>query len=142
MAVAFGAIIIARLSSGGDAGGGGSLVAAGTTATPVVTASPAAGGATSGPSADGEPIRTLVPTEVEPSDSPAPSVAESPAPSAVPSASPEPAERPTTYRVRRGDTLSGIAAEFGTTVAALAALNDISDPSRLRAGQVLKLPQD
>ena len=55
--------------------------------------------------------------------------------------SPTPAEaNPATYKVKRGDTLSGIAARFGTTVKVLVELNDIKDPSKLRVGQVLKLP--
>ena len=42
--------------------------------------------------------------------------------------------------MKRGDTLSGIAATYGTTIKKLAALNHITDPSKLRVGQVLKLP--
>jgi LysM repeat protein len=42
--------------------------------------------------------------------------------------------------VRPGDSLTAIAARFGTTVAVLAELNGISDPARIRAGQVLQLP--
>lgn len=42
-----------------------------------------------------------------------------------------------TYRVVSGDTLSGIAARFGTTVAALASANRISNPDLIYAGQVL-----
>ena len=57
-------------------------------------------------------------------------------------AQPEPVERrpPTSYTVKRGDTLSGIAATYGTTIKKLAALNHIADPSKLHVGQVLKLP--
>ena len=44
-----------------------------------------------------------------------------------------------TYVVRRGDNLSQIARRFGTTVAALARLNGIANPSLIRAGQVLRL---
>ena len=44
------------------------------------------------------------------------------------------------YKVKSGDTLSGIAARFGTTVAVIKRLNNISDASRLRTGQVLRLP--
>jgi LysM repeat protein len=44
------------------------------------------------------------------------------------------------YTVRRGDTLAGIAARNGTTAAALAAANGISNPNRIRAGQVLTIP--
>jgi LysM repeat protein len=45
-----------------------------------------------------------------------------------------------TYRVRPGDTLSGIAGRYGTTVRELVRLNNIEDPSRIRIGLVLKLP--
>lgn len=44
-----------------------------------------------------------------------------------------------TYTVVSGDTLSGIAARYGTTVAALASLNGISNPNLIRVGQVLRL---
>lgn len=44
-----------------------------------------------------------------------------------------------TYTVQKGDTLSEIAATYGTTVADLAALNGISDPNMIIVGQVLKL---
>lgn len=39
--------------------------------------------------------------------------------------------------VRRGDTLTALAARYGTTVAALAKLNALADPDRIRAGQRL-----
>lgn len=46
------------------------------------------------------------------------------------------------YVVSAGDTLSGIAKTHGTTVAALAAENGISDPDRIIAGQTLTIPTD
>jgi len=46
---------------------------------------------------------------------------------------------PSTYTVVSGDTLSGIAARFGTTVAKLQALNGIKDPNLIHVGQVLKI---
>lgn len=46
-----------------------------------------------------------------------------------------------TYRVRRGDTLSSIAAAFGADVSTLARLNDIPNPDLIRAGRVLCLPE-
>ncbi len=42
-----------------------------------------------------------------------------------------------TYVVQSGDTLSGIAAELGTTVEDLAAANGIADPDLIYAGQTL-----
>lgn len=42
-----------------------------------------------------------------------------------------------TYTVKSGDTLSGIAAKFGTTYQAIAKANGISDPNRIYPGQVL-----
>jgi hypothetical protein len=45
-----------------------------------------------------------------------------------------------TYKVKSGDTLGEIAAAHGTTVTALASLNGISNPNRVAAGKVLRLP--
>ncbi len=45
----------------------------------------------------------------------------------------------TTYTVKSGDTLSGIAAKFGTTYQAIAAKNGISNPNVIYPGQVLKI---
>ena len=124
MAVAFAAILVARLSAddgstGTELGGGSSPAPA--SEQPVVAAEPSAA-----------PGRTLVPTEVEPSAEPAPTEEPSGAPTEAPEGE--------TYTVRSGDTLSGIAAEFGTTWQELAELNGIDDPSKLRVGQELKLP--
>ncbi|MEV8055143.1 GH25 family lysozyme [Streptomyces antimycoticus] len=45
----------------------------------------------------------------------------------------------TTYKVKSGDTLSGIAAKYGTTVAKLSKANGISNPNRIYAGQTLEI---
>jgi LysM repeat protein len=62
-----------------------------------------------------------------------PSRAAAPAtvPAVVPAAS---------YTVVQGDTVGRIATKYGTTVAALAAANGLTNPSFIRIGQVLKLP--
>lgn len=44
-----------------------------------------------------------------------------------------------TYTVQPGDTLSGIAGQFGTTWQNLAALNSLGNPNLLQVGQVLKV---
>lgn len=44
-----------------------------------------------------------------------------------------------TYTVVSGDTLSGIASRFGTTVAALVSLNGITNPNLIYPGQVLRV---
>ena len=56
----------------------------------------------------------------------------------APSAPATPA-KPATYTVQSGDTLSGIAAKYGTTYQALAALNGIANPNVIYPGQVLRL---
>ncbi|MBA4286406.1 MAG: hypothetical protein C0434_12850 [Xanthomonadaceae bacterium] len=45
-----------------------------------------------------------------------------------------------TYVVKSGDTLARIAAQYRTTVAALAAANGISNPNMIRVGQPLAIP--
>lgn len=60
-----------------------------------------------------------------------------PGTAAVPSL---PAPTGGTVQVAPGDTLSAIAAARGTTVAVLVALNHISNPDRIYAGQTLQLP--
>jgi membrane-bound lytic murein transglycosylase D len=44
------------------------------------------------------------------------------------------------HAIAPGDTLSGIAHEYGTRVSTLAALNNLDSSNRIRAGQQLRLP--
>ena len=82
---------------------------------------------------------------------PAPASSPSPPPTAVvapsndseaPTTPSAPAETSTTssYRIQRGDTLSGIAARFNTSVEALMALNNIANANWIYAGQLLQIP--
>lgn len=44
------------------------------------------------------------------------------------------------YVVQKGDTLSGLAEEFGTTVEELLAANGLTDPNAIQVGQPLLIP--
>jgi LysM repeat protein len=134
MAVAFGALAVTRMTGGGPdvapaAAGGPSTHPAAVTSAPPATTRPDTPPPATSP--DAEPTRTLVPSDVEPTPSAPPGKPES-------TAGQSPAVA--TYKVKGGDTLSGIAAEHGTTWQVLAEFNDIKDPGRLRVGQVLTLP--
>jgi LysM repeat protein len=129
MALAFAVLVVARLSSAdGRGSGNGGLAGAG-----VPSASPTA-------STTRRPSFSPVAATASPKGTPAPTPArQSPVPSATPKATASPIVIPATYRVRSGDTLSGIAARYGTTSQALAKLNGIKDPRNLKVGQVLRL---
>ena len=61
--------------------------------------------------------------------------------SAEGSSNPNPNPAPvSSYTVRSGDTLSGIAERFGTTWQTLAQTNNINNPNLIHAGQVLQIP--
>ena len=62
-----------------------------------------------------------------------------PVPAAPAPAAPATAAPATTYKVVAGDSLSGIAARFGTTTRNLMSLNGITDANRIRIGQVLNI---
>lgn len=113
MVVAFGALAVARLSSPDPA------------AAPISSLSPS-----DGPS----PSVTPRPT---PRPSPSPSSVASPAASGAVPPSAAPSAR--TYKVKKGDTLVGIASTFGTTAAEIRRLNGLTGSS-LKVGQVLKIP--
>ena len=57
----------------------------------------------------------------------------------VPPAAPAPAAA-TRYRVKGGDTLSGIARRHGTTVAELSAANSLDPEAPLKPGDRLTIP--
>ena len=78
-----------------------------------------------------------------PGGSAAAPVAAAPA-DAAPAAAADPAAGTgtTTYTVRSGDTLSGIARQHATTARAIAALNAISLSNHIHPGQTLRVPLD
>jgi hypothetical protein len=122
LALAFAAIVLARLTS--------NEVPAGAVGSPSVAASgaPGAGGSVA-------PAASRRPTPAPSGGSAAPAGSGGAAgPSSAPGATAQ------TYKVKAGDTLIGIAAKFGTTAKAIAELNGLSDPSSLRSGQVLRIP--
>ncbi len=122
MALAFIALFVARTSG----------PAAPATPSPAATQ----GGAGVLPSAtvgsSGSPAAIATP-RVTPTAVPAPVPTVATTPAATPAASIQ------RYKVRSGDTLSGIAATFGVTVKAIKAANDLQD-NTIRVGQVLIIP--
>ena len=114
--VALGALLLARGPLAPGSSGAGDD---GPSATPATTAAAATAGPTAIPTAAVTARPTARPT---------------PTPRATATA------RPRTYKIKPGDTLSSIAAAYGTTVKKLAALNKITNPSLIRVGQVLQLP--
>jgi LysM repeat protein len=102
-----------------------------------VNATPGPTGLAPGPTATSSPTP-------EPTPSRAPDATSTTAPSTAPTSTPAATQAPTatfrTYKVKSGDSLSAIAAEYGTTARAIADLNGISVSSTLHIGQVLKIP--
>lgn len=49
-------------------------------------------------------------------------------------------DAPASYTIRPGDTVAAIASRYGTTIAAVLALNPGLNPSRLQVGTVIQLP--
>jgi LysM repeat protein len=137
LAVAVAAILLARPP--GDAGFG----ALGADRSPTAGTSAGVPTDAAAASASAEPAETEAPAETaSPTESAAPpSASSAPSSTAPPSgASAQPTTSGATYKVKSGDTLSAIAARFGTTTRTLIRLNSITDPSKLKIGQVLKLP--
>ncbi len=115
MIAALGAILLARTGEPGPSGlaGGSPSPIASLGALGQVTPSPA-------PLASASPVAAASPPPV------------SPRPSATP--------KPKTYKVKAGDTLSGIASRFHTTVKAIVAVNALKSPYVIHPGEILKLP--
>lgn len=121
LALAFAAIVLARLTSG--------EVPAGVVGSPSVAAS-------SAPGAGG----SAAPATRRPTTAPSGGSAAPAGLGGAGESSSTPGATAPTYKVKAGDTLIGIAAKFGTTAKAIAELNGLSDPSSLHSGQVLRIP--
>ena len=117
---AVGAAIVVLLGLGGVFGilGGAPAASPTPSPTPSATATPS-------------PTPSLAPSAIE-------SVAATG--TAAPTATPTPAPTRRTYVVQLGDTLTTIAAKFGTTAAAIAAANGITLDTIINVGQVLIIP--
>jgi len=70
----------------------------------------------------------------------APAMETTPAPDTTATATTKDASGRVTHTVKAGEKLSTIAKKYGVTVGALATANNISDPSKIRAGQELVIP--
>jgi LysM repeat protein len=89
--------------------------------------------ATAGPTATTAPTATPAPTAA-----PAPTATPAATATPRPTATPAPSAR-TSYTVKAGDTLYGIAQTFGTTVAAIKDLNGLTS-NTIHVGRVLLIP--
>ena len=108
---------------------------AGVPTSPVATASPGLPVSSSKAS----PAASTAPSSGSSTSAPETAAPPSSGPTSAP-VTPRPVASFRTYRVRSGDTLSGIANRFGTTVSAIVALNNLQDRDSLSVGQVLRIP--
>jgi LysM repeat protein len=123
MGLAFAAILLAKFTGG-------------TSPVGIPGGSPSPAATAQGSSAPGSPVSSGLP-----SATPAAGPSGSMAPAVSPAATPRPTKVSSqTYKVKAGDTLGGIAARYGTTIKAIAALNGLKNTSNLKIGQVLKIP--
>ncbi len=87
------------------------------------------------PGVDGEPVEDVLGATVEPTSTPE----LTPEPTPEPTPDVDPGEQ-TVYIVQEGDIPETIAAQFGITAEELMAANGITDPTSLRIGQELIIP--
>ncbi len=107
------------------------------TVLPIATNTPAVT-ATATPTPPGMPSGAAQPTIALGTATPLPAGTPAPGGTPAPTSTPTPGAR--TYTVQPGDTLSGIAARFGTTVEAILELNPGLVPEALQPGTQLRLP--
>jgi LysM repeat protein len=104
---------------------------------------PATPAATATIAATAAPAATAPAPETPPALTETPVPAETPTP--VPAETPTPVETPSVaiveYTLRPGESVSDVAASFGTTAETILALNGLADPSLVVAGQRLLVPE-
>jgi LysM repeat protein len=125
LAIAFAAIVLARLTGGGGTLGAAASASASSRSSALASASPR-------PTAD---PTSRPSTSVEPSTPAATPIASKPPATARPTA-----KATRSYKVKAGDTLIGIAAKYKVTVGAIRKLNKLSSGANIHVGQVLKIP--
>ena len=134
LAILIAAIVVLAALVGVGYVAGRFLVQPGAAPTPAPIITPAPTPAPTSAPPTRSPIATPPP---EPTPAPA-----TPKPTAKPK--PTPTEKPhattITYRVKSGDTLYTIAAQFGTTIKAIVEANGIADPNTIVVGQKLVIP--
>jgi LysM repeat protein len=127
-------LIVALAAVGFSTLRGGSQLPA-PSAHPIAVVSPSATGTIAPPTPTYMASESPTP---KPTATPAPTVAPSPVVTPAPTPSPAPTAR-TTYVVKSGDSLYGIAAKFGVTVSAIKSLNGLTS-NTLHVGQKLRIP--
>jgi LysM repeat protein len=123
--VAGGALLLAAC-------GGGDGTATGESAATTVPAS-------ASPARTVTRVATAVATTGAPSSAPVPTVAPTP-PASVATATAPPASNQQRYVVQSGDTLSGIAAQYGVPIQRIIDANSLQNPDLLLPGQELIIP--
>jgi LysM repeat protein len=88
----------------------------------------------------GSDVPDATPGASSPEGSAAPSVGASTSPDGSAAQSPSASPAKKTYHVKKGDTLSAIAAKYGVTVSQIVKANRIKDASTIHVGQVLVIP--
>ena len=63
-------------------------------------------------------------------------------PTEIPTPTPTPTPEAFVYVVKEGDTLASIAAEFGTSLDEIIAVNEFEDPNIISIGQKVEIPQE
>ena len=107
----------------------------------VVSGGSPAAGASAAPA-----LASTAPSSPAPSPTPSPSPSLPPSPTPTPTLLRSPSRPPSatpallTHQIKRGETLTIIAARYGVTVAALQKANGITDPNLIFVGQILVIP--